>query len=363
MEHRDTNTAPPRQVSALLTRAKVPGACIALARRGEQTELWAHGEARLAPPRPAGTDTVFHLFSGTKLYTATAVMRLVEQGRASLDDPVQAHLPELPLRRPISIRQLACHDSGLPDTLRAFLATRSPSDPAPSTAEALGRYSLDKGKAPGRGAAYRNVNYAILGELISRVSGRPYTHFVRDEVLDPLGSQAAYSYSAERLARAAAGYIPRFSPMRLALRVVMPSVSRRIYGPRVKGLVELVPYELDTAAIGGLVGAAGDFVPLLREMLDPEDAVLSAASKREMLTLQAKGRVGIESREGAGIGWKLGSVAGVEFWNHEGGGAGFCSETRLYPGERLGIVILMNLNQSMKLSGVAHQICEALRRA
>jgi hypothetical protein len=89
----------------------------------------------------------------------------------------------------------------------------------------------------------------------------------------------------------------------------------------------LEPYALDTAAIRGLIGPVRDFTPLLREMLDPNDGVLSAASKREMLRLQARGRAGIESSVGVG----------------------------------LGLVILMNLSQSPGLSEVAHRICEMLR--
>jgi CubicO group peptidase (beta-lactamase class C family) len=209
---------------------------------------------------------------------------------------------------------------------------------------------------------YRNVNYAILGELISQVSGSPYEQFVHDEILAPLGATSlAYAYDPLALETAATGYVPRWSPMRLALRLLVPDVARRIYRHAAGGLVSLEPYALDTAAIGGLIGAVRDFTPLLREMLDPTDGVLSAASKREMLTLQARGRAGIESRVGVGIGWKLGRVDGVEFWNHEGGGAGFCSETRLYPDAGLGIVILMNLSQSPGLSEVAHRICEMLR--
>jgi len=115
------------------------------------------------------------------------------------------------------------------------------------------------------------------------------------------------------------------------------------------------------SVIGGLVGAAEDFLPLLREMLSEDDGVLQAASKREMLSLHSRGAAGIESRVGVGLGWKCGRVTDVEFWNHEGGGPGFCSELRLYPEADLGVVILLNHSQSAGLSRVCHRISERLR--
>ena len=93
-------------------------------------------------------------------------------------------------------------------------------------------------------------------------------------------------------------------------------------------------------------------------MLDPDDGVLRATSKRAMLIVRAEGAAGIVSRAGVGVGWKRGVVAGREFFNHEGGGAGFGSETRLYPREGLGVVLLTNLSHSRGLSEMAHRVCE-----
>lgn len=349
------------RVAELLSRARVPAACIGVIDATGERASWAYGLASIEPAVPATPDTVFHLFSGTKLYTAAATMLLVERGLIALDDPVQEHVEDLHLRHPVTVRQLMSHDSGLGDTLAGFLAVHFLDGRPSTTAEALARYRLDKAKQPGRGAAYRNVNYAILGELISRIAGRPYETFVREALLSPLGSGAEYSYADSTTARAATGYLPRLSPMRLALRLFAPEVSKRLYAKPTGRFMALEPYSLDTAAIGGLLGSVPDFLPFLEEMLDPSDGVLRAESKRQMLTLHAHGAAGIVSRVGVGLGWKLGQVDGVEFLNHEGGGAGFCSETRLYPSEGIGVVILMNLSQSMKLSRVAHRICEEIR--
>jgi D-alanyl-D-alanine carboxypeptidase len=350
------------RLAATLHAAGVPGAALTIRHR-DTTETVACGLADIGRGTAATADTVFHLFSGTKLYTAAAVMRLVEDGLVELDAPVTRYLPALRLAHPVTLRQLASHASGLPETVSALLAAHFAGEPMPDTASALARFRTTGGKAPGRTVAYRNVNYAILGEVISVVSGTPYTEYVTREILTPLGSRAAFDYTPDTRARAATGYIPRFEPMRWAMKLLMPGMARRLEAGRDGGLVRLNEFALDTAAIGGLVGTVADFLPLLVEMLTPGEGVLRADSKRMMLTMQAAGAAGIASTAGVGLGWKLGRADGTAFWNHEGGGPGFTSETRVYPDAGLGMVLLMNATQTRARSLAAHAVCEQIRRA
>ncbi len=350
------------EVGRWLRAARVPGCAIATVRRGGEATTTGFGDARLAPRTPVNDATRFHLFSGTKLYTATALMRLVERGAVDLDAPVGAYLPELPLRHPVRVGQLAAHDSGLPDTLKAFLAIHPGAERGPTAEAALSRYRLDRGAAPDGRARYRNVGFAILGALVSRVAGVPFERFVTDEVLAPLGADLRFDHPPELRDTTAAGHLGRWSPMRLALPLLLPDASRWIHARTVDGLVELAPFALDTAAIGGLIGPAPAYLPLLTEMLSEDDGLLTRASKQAMLTLRARGAAGVMSRDGVGLGWKRGTVDGVTFWNHEGGGPGFCSETRLYLDAGLGVVVLMNRSQTSALSRLCHRIAERLRR-
>lgn len=348
------------EINDALAGSPVPGCVVAITDRDATLDVVTYGSASVSPARPVSRQTVFHLFSGTKLYTATALMLLVERGLVELDAPVRRYLPSIDLAHEVTVRQLAAHDSGLADTLRAFLSVHPAGDKGPSTGEALGRYRLDNGAGPGNGARYRNVNYALLGELITRRSGVAYTDFVKRSVVEPLDADIDFSYRGYEPQRHATGFMPRWSPMRPALRWLMPG-ARWLTGEAAGRLVSLAEFDLDCAAIGGLVGSAPGFLPLLREMLSPEDGLLGASSKQEMLSLQAEGAAGIMSCDGVGLAWKLGHADGVEFWNHEGGGPGFCSETRLYPSAGLGIVVLMNLSQNRRLSTLCHQLCESIR--
>ena len=149
--------------------------------------------------------------------------------------------------------------------------------------------------------------------------------------------------------------------MRPALPLLLPGPRGRLTQKPVAGLVGLNEFGLDSAAIGGLLGAVGDFVPFLQEFLRDDDGVLPRAARAEMLTVQAEGSAGIMSTLGTGLGWKAGEVDGVRFWNHEGGGPGFATETRLYPDAGLGVVLLMNRTHKPALSRLAHDAVEAIR--
>jgi CubicO group peptidase (beta-lactamase class C family) len=175
--------------------------------------------------------------------------------------------------------------------------------------------------------------------------------------------QAAFTLTPAMRARAATGYMDRWDPMRLVLRVLHPAVARRVYAARDGRFVALAEYDLATAAIGGLVGSVGEFARFVQAQLGDGGPVLSAASTRAMQTLVATGAAGIESRAGVGLGWKFGEVDGRPFLNHEGGGAGFTTELRIYPREGIGLAIAMNAMQMPRTMRVAHAISELVRRS
>jgi CubicO group peptidase (beta-lactamase class C family) len=338
----------------------VPGAVIAQVSEAGVQKLETFGVSNLASQEPVRANTAFHLYSGTKLFTACGIMRLVERDLLDLNADIRELLPECEFRHALTVRQLASHSSGLSDTLRAFVAIHFPGEARPTTAEALARYHLKGGRPSGK-AKYRNVNYAILGELVARLAGESYEDFVRASLLDPWNSGADFTASAD--GRPATGYARRFSLMRLLARPLLGAHGARVFDQPMGGYVSLLPFDLDTTAIGGLFGSAADFAPMVAEFLSAEDAVLRADTRSQMLTQCSKGAAGIASKLGVGIGWKLGEVDGTRFWNHEGGGPGFCTELRIYPEQGVGFVMLMNLSHSRRLSWCCHEVSELLRKA
>lgn len=341
----------------------VPGCTITMVDASGARWSGAFGYADLRSCRQAEIDTVYHLFSGTKLFTAVAVLQLEERGLLSLDDPIGHFVPRGKKAPGITLLHLLSHQSGLKDTLKGFLSVNFPDEPLPATNEALEQYRIMPARPPGQRVEYRNVNYALLGEVISRVSGLEYRGYLTEHVLEPLGMQVRFRAAEETRARMATGYIGRWDPMRLALRWMFPELPARLYRNRVEGLLELNEYDLATSAIGGLVGPTPEFTKFLRWQLSGLGGVLRPETVRRMQTLVAEGKPGIESRVGMGLGWKIGRVDGRTFLNHEGGGAGFTSELRIYPAQRIGVALAMNTMRMPRTIHAAHRLCEAVLTA
>lgn len=320
----------------------------------------AVGLADISQSRSATADTVYHLFSATKLYTATAVMQLIAAEKLSLEDPFTKIFPEYQATalNLITIQNLLNHTSGLPDTVPAVVSARRVGMPLPNTTDVLRRYKLKVVRPPGVKIEYRNVNYMILGEIIERISGQTYGDYVTSHILQPLGMRVSFTYMDTSRVDLATGYVSRWNPTLMAVRLMMPDL-RWVVGERSGKLIAMQPYELDSIPVGGLVGSVVQFAPFLRAHLNKGEAILSEESTLKMRELTAKGQAGFDSKVGMGLGWKIGEINGRRFFNHEGSGAGFTTETRIYPDQKIGIILMTN-GYGISVHRALHKICEAI---
>lgn len=195
---------------ALLGRYAVPGAAAAASRDGKVVFARGFGAADRERGVPAAPETVFGVASVTKSFTAAAIMRLAGDRRLSVDDPVVEYLPELRVPRgdasAIRIHHFLTHTPGfppLPSRWYAFGASaRLDAEGAPppvpvesrppfATAGDLMTYLAETDWTPlgppGAYFSYSNEGFALLGEIVARVSGRPYERFVTEEIIRPLG--------------------------------------------------------------------------------------------------------------------------------------------------------------------------------
>jgi len=163
---------------------RLPSVSAAVSRRGQV--VWAHavGDADAAAARPATPATRYRIGSITKTFTAAAVLTLEEEGAVDLDDPLERHLPGLAAHGSLTIRRLLAHSSGLrrepPGEVWESLSL-------PTGDELLSRLAETEAPLPpGRYRHYSNLAYALLGELVVRVSGLAYTDFVDQRLIGPL---------------------------------------------------------------------------------------------------------------------------------------------------------------------------------
>jgi uncharacterized protein YbbC (DUF1343 family)/CubicO group peptidase (beta-lactamase class C family) len=162
----------------------IPGAVIIIGHDGKIVHRKAYGARALIPARePATLDTIYDIASLTKVVATTpAVMKLYEQGKIKIDDPVTAYLPEFQGgKSAITIRNLMTHYSGLRPDLDI--------DPAWTGYDTGIRKALIDRPAgpPGMTFVYSDINFELLGEIIRRVSGKPLDQFAREQIFEPLG--------------------------------------------------------------------------------------------------------------------------------------------------------------------------------
>jgi len=158
---------------------RIPGLQVAVVRRGKIVLLRSLGVANVQDSVPVTGRSIFPINSCTKAFTGVAVMQLAEEGKIDLSAPVSAYLDSLPASwRPVTVRQLLTHVSGLPNILNVL---------DQSTGKLLGGDSEDSAWAKvqampmeftaGERFSYNQTNYVLLGKIIDKYGGEPFARF------------------------------------------------------------------------------------------------------------------------------------------------------------------------------------------
>jgi CubicO group peptidase (beta-lactamase class C family) len=182
---------------------ETPGIAIAIVEDGKVVFQKGYGLARLKDKTPIRTQTTFEIASMTKMFTATAIMILADQGKLAFDDDIRKYVPELPEYHkdaPILISNLLDHSSGLPDYL-TFEDVKGVHPGYQTCSDYAGEFAkrLKKHPArfkPGEKYQYNNSNYMLLALIVERVSKQSFGHFLRDKVLHPLGMKGSWVYES-----------------------------------------------------------------------------------------------------------------------------------------------------------------------
>src|SRR6516164_7429413 len=182
------------------------------------------GYADVEAKKPISEDNVFWIASMTKMFAGASVMMLVDEGKLSLDDPVTKYIPQLskwmvveekdashvllkPPVRPVTIRHLLSHTSGLAGSSELQQVTGS--DSTPLKARALSSVTGPLQSQPGDRYAYGNQGMNVAARVVEIVSGMPYETFLQKRFFDPLGmSETTFWPSEAQVARLAGAYGP-----------------------------------------------------------------------------------------------------------------------------------------------------------
>ena len=188
--------AQPANVEALVRREmserRIPGMQVAVVQNQRIVLLKSFGIADIQHSVPVTNQTTFPIYSCTKAFTGVATMQLVEEGKVDLNAPVSRYLDGLPESwQPVTVRQLLTHVSGLPNIL-AVLDPASYGLPKGTSEEQVWTKlkSMPMSSAPGERFSYNQTNYALLGKIIDKLTGRPFVESFIERQFRPAAMQS-----------------------------------------------------------------------------------------------------------------------------------------------------------------------------
>jgi len=322
----------------------IPGLVYGVLLDGKLFHSRAFGFANLQQKIPAAPDTVFRIASMTKSFVSLAVFKLRDDGKLSLDDPVEKYLSEFPKVQPptsdsprVTVRNLMTMTTGLPEDNpwgdRQLAISQ----------EALKKFvsgGLSFSNPTGQQYEYSNLGFVLLGQVVSSASGIPFQKYITTNILGPLGMTNTHWEFAEIAAdKLALGY--RWEHGVWALEPML--------------------HDGEGAACGGLITTLDDFAKYVQFHLDawparddPDFGPVRRATVREMQKpfvfsrMAPKGTLldGVTpnpsiSFYGYGLGWSIDSRQIVTL-AHSGGLPGFGSHYRFLPDYGVGVIAFAN---------------------
>jgi CubicO group peptidase (beta-lactamase class C family) len=191
-----------------MNRLQIPGAVISIVKDGKIILAKGYGSSNLEEAAPVNpTTSMFRIASTTKLFTWTAVMQMVEQGKIDLDTDINTYLKSLKIPatypEPITMRHLMTHTAGFEEGGVGYQITTDPAKLPGSISETLNKHMLARVRPPGEMSSYSNFGATLAGLIVEEVSGVPYNDYIQKYIFDPLDMK--YSTVVEPLPES---YIP-----------------------------------------------------------------------------------------------------------------------------------------------------------
>jgi CubicO group peptidase (beta-lactamase class C family) len=313
----------------------VPGVSIAVIKDGKIAWAKGYGVLQTGARAPVDADTLFQAASISKPVAAIAALRLVEQGKLALDEPINAYLEswkvpdnDFTARRPVTLRQIMSHAAGF--TVHGFPGYAA-GQPVPTVTQVLdgaapaNTAAVRVDKSPGESWRYSGGGYTVLQLAMTDVSKQSFADLTRELVLAPSGmTRSAYSQPLPDADRMNAATAHR------ADGSVVPGYSHTYPEMAAAGLWT-TPTDLMRLALSVVAAARSE-----------PGAILAPETTRQMLTTQAGS---------FGLGFDLADRGDGQIFSHSGSNAGFLSLMFAYTDGRGGAAIMTNSQRGGELHG------------
>ena len=338
-------------VNKAMKEWEVPGIAVAIIKGDQIVLAKGYGVRKLGDPTPVDERTLFAIGSSSKAFTAASVAMLVDGGKVKWDDPVTKYLPEFEMYDPyvtreLTVRDLLTHRSGLQRGDFLWYGTELDRD------EILKRTRYLKPSWSLRSTfGYQNLMYLAAGQLVSRVNGKTWDEFIHERFFVPLGMTASSTSINE---------------LKTANNVATPH-------SKIEDKVTVIPWRnIDNIAPAGSINSnvveMAQWVRLqLGEGTYQGQKLFGAAQAKEMHAAQTVIRFEPPYSMfypeahflNYGLGWFLSDYRGRKVVEHGGAIDGMRAQVAMIPEEKLGLVVLSNMNGSGLPTALMYRIFDS----
>ena len=342
-------------VQRVMQAFEVPGLALAIVKSGSTVVAKGYGVRRLGDAAPVDARTLFGIASNTKVFTATALGLLVEEGKIEWDAPVVRYLPAFAMwdpfvTRELTVRDLLVHRSGLGLGAGDLLWWPTSTYDRKEIARRL-RF-IQPATSFRSAYAYDNVLYLVAGELIAAVSGQSWEDFVSSRILANVGMTGS---NVRHSAAGAGGNVA--------------ATHARIDG-RVR---PIAPFESDnTNPAGGINSSAEDMAKWLRVQLSggvlaDGSRLFSPATARQLSTIVTPLPIGEPPPElaplkysfnGYALGLGVRDYRGHKLVSHTGGLPGYLSRVAMIPDIGVGVAVLTNQESGAAFDSIVYRVLD-----
>lgn len=316
-----------------MDRQSIPGLALAVLSGDRVLLSKGYGFANLEHRVPVTPQTMFQSGSVGKMFTAAAVMALVERGTLDLEAPVRTYLPDAPASwSAIRLHHLLSHTSGIPDYTGDTFDYRKDYTEGDLATMA---FALTLEYPAGQRWNYSNTGYVLLGVIISKVTGKPYWEYLRERLFTPAGMRTARVISeSDVVPNRAAGYLVNAEGQYTNQNWVAPLTN--------------------TTADGSLLLSLDDMVAWAK-VVRARSVIAPASWTR----LQSPATLNSGRPYPYGMGWFVEELNGHPYLQHGGAWQGFKAQLSYFAASDLTVVVLANSRTADQLA-IANRVGAAI---
>lgn len=315
----DGVTAKVEAIFANFDKPDSPGCALGVIKDGKLIYARGYGKANLEHGIANGSKLVYDIGSTSKQFTAASILLLAQAGKLSLEDDVRKFIPELPVyQKPILIRHLVHHTSGLRDYLTLFNLAGVNFDDTTTEADALKVIQRQQALnfTPGDEWLYSNSGYFLLSIVIKRASGKSFPEFSKENIFDPLGMKHSLVLDNHK----------RIVPMRATG-----------YSPKSGGFqTEMSNFE--QTGDGAVLTSVEDLLLWDQNFYEPK-----VGGKAFLDAMHAVGAFNDGNKHDYASGLIIEEYKGLKKVSHGGSWAGYRSELLRFPDQKFSVACLCNL--------------------